>query len=194
MRTTLDRIRQAVSFELIGLVIVIPLGSWLFGFETDEIGVLAVIAATVATGWNYVFNLGFDRLLVRARGHARKTMPLRVLHALAFEAGLLMILMPIIAWWLGITLLEAFLMSSSRLSTSSTLSCSPGRTTRSSPFPQRNRTPKSRARTPDTKSWQERVGRPWRPCLQTSAGWRGHPDPRFLKQGAQPRAAHSFPL
>jgi uncharacterized membrane protein len=110
MRTTLDRIRQAVSFELIGLVIVIPLGSWLFGFETDEIGVLAVIAATVATGWNYVFNLGFDRLLVRARGHARKTMPLRVLHALAFEAGLLMILMPIIAWWLGITLLEAFLM------------------------------------------------------------------------------------
>ena len=33
----------------------------------------------------------------------------------------------------------------------------------------------------------------WRRCLQTSAGWRGHPDPRFLGRCAQPRAAHSFP-
>ncbi|WP_274963001.1 chlorhexidine efflux transporter, partial [Thioclava electrotropha] len=81
MRSTLDRIRQAVSFELIGLLIVTPLFAWAFGHPMEEMGVLVVLGATAATAWNYLFNLAFDHLLLWRRGDVRKTMPIRISHA-----------------------------------------------------------------------------------------------------------------
>lgn len=110
MRTTWDRIRQAVSFELIGLLVVTPLASWIFGASMRDIGILAVAAATVATIWNYLYNLGFDHLLRWRRGSTRKTLALRVVHAIGFEVGILLVTLPLIAWWLGISLLDAFVM------------------------------------------------------------------------------------
>jgi len=110
MRTARDRIRQAVSFEIIGLVIVAPLGAWLFGHDPFDIGLLAAMAATLATGWNYVYNLGFDHALLRLAGRVRKRPMERVLHALGFEGGLLVALLPIVALWLGISLWDAFVM------------------------------------------------------------------------------------
>ena len=110
MRSTSDRIRQAVSFEVVGLLIVIPLFSFAFGHPLDEIGLLAVFGATAATVWNYVYNLVFDHLLRRATGTPRKTMPVRVAHAIMFEATLLVLLLPLVAWWLDITILEALVI------------------------------------------------------------------------------------
>lgn len=110
MRTTSDRIRQAISFELIGLLIVTPLFAWLFGHALTAMGVLALLGATVATGWNYLYNLGFDHLLLWRRGDVRKTLPIRIAHAIFFEATLLVILLPLFAWWLDITLLAALMM------------------------------------------------------------------------------------
>jgi len=110
MRSTPDRIRQAVSFEVIGLAIVTPLFAWLFDHPLGEIGALAVLGATVATGWNYVFNLGFDHALQHWRGSPAKTLPLRVVHAVLFEVTLLVLLLPLFAWWLGVSLLTALVM------------------------------------------------------------------------------------
>ena len=110
MRSFPDRIRQAVSFELIGLFLVTPLGALAFAMPLFDIGVVALFGATLATVWNYVFNLGFDHALLRRTGSARKTMRLRVLHALLFEAGLLALLIPFIAWYLGVGLWLAFTM------------------------------------------------------------------------------------
>ncbi|MCD2182240.1 PACE efflux transporter [Rhizobium sp. GN54] len=110
MRSTPDRIRHAISFELIGLALITPLGAWAFGFPMVEIGVIGVASATIATAWNYVYNLGFDHALHRLTGGTWKTIPVRVLHALLFEAGLVAVLMPLIAWYLEIGLLQALLM------------------------------------------------------------------------------------
>lgn len=110
MRTTRDRIRHAVSFEIIGLAFVTPLGAWAFHAPVNEIGVVALVGATLATVWNYVFNLAFDHALLRARGHVRKTLWLRLVHAGLFELGLLVLLMPFIAWYLGVSLIQALLM------------------------------------------------------------------------------------
>lgn len=110
MRTTRDRIRHAVSFEIIGLILVTPLGAWAFGMPMHDIGIVAFVSATIATLWNYLYNLGFDRIMQRVRGSTKKTGPIRVLHAVLFEAGLLVALMPLIAWYLGIGLWEAFVM------------------------------------------------------------------------------------
>ena len=110
MRTTSDRIRQAVGFEVVGLAITAPLFSWLFDHPFGDVSAVVIIGATTATLWNYVYNLVFDHLMHRATGRLRKTLPIRLLHAILFETTLLLLLLPLFAWWLGITLLEAFLM------------------------------------------------------------------------------------
>lgn len=110
MRTARDRIRHAISFEIIGLALVTPLGAWVFGMPMHEIGVIGIVGATIATLWNYIYNLGFDRIMQRLRGSTRKTGPIRLLHAILFETGLLIVLLPPIAWYLGISLWQAFLM------------------------------------------------------------------------------------
>jgi len=70
---------------------------------------LSVAASAVAVLWNFVFTLMFeaweDRQPVRGRGLAR-----RVAHAVIFEAGLIVLLVPLIAWWLEVSLLRALVM------------------------------------------------------------------------------------
>ncbi len=110
MRSTRDRIRHAILFELLGLALIVPLGSVLFGLHTADMGVIGVGSALAATAWNYVYNLGFDHAMQRLVGHTRKSLALRVGHALLFEAGLLVILLPPIAWYLGISLAQALVM------------------------------------------------------------------------------------
>ncbi|MCR8828204.1 PACE efflux transporter [Pseudosulfitobacter koreensis] len=110
MRSTADRIRQALSFELIGLLIVTPLFAWLFDHTMSEMGMLVLLGATAATAWNYIFNLTFDHVLNWRRGATHKTMLLRIAHAVLFEATLLVLLLPLFAWWLGTSLQAALVM------------------------------------------------------------------------------------
>jgi len=110
MRRSADRIRHAVSFEIIGLMAMTPLGAWLFDVPMLEMGVLAIVAATLATLWNYIYNLIFDHTMLRMRGDVRKQLRHRILHAVLFELGLLIVLIPIIAWYLSIGLMQAFIM------------------------------------------------------------------------------------
>ncbi|WP_027173228.1 PACE efflux transporter [Methylobacterium sp. 10] len=110
MRSTRDRIRHALLFELFGLALIVPFGTVLFGLHASDMGVIGTGSALIATAWNYVYNLGFDRAMQRFIGHTRKSLLLRVGHAVLFEAGLLMILLPPIAWYLGIGLAQAFFM------------------------------------------------------------------------------------
>lgn len=110
MRTTKDRIRHTLGFEIVGLIIFVPLASWLFGFDIHAIGLIAVAGSIIATGWNYFYNLLFDHSMVKLRGNVHKTVPIRLLHAFLFEGGLLLLFLPMIAWYLGISLWQAFMM------------------------------------------------------------------------------------
>jgi uncharacterized membrane protein len=110
MRQTSDRIRHAISFEVIALAIVTPLGVLFFDVSLKDMGVVTIISATIATGWNYIYNLGFDHAMLRLRDDVHKTPAIRVLHAVLFEAGLLIVLIPFIALYLGVGLWTAFVM------------------------------------------------------------------------------------
>ncbi|HBS48689.1 MAG TPA: hypothetical protein DEA05_00680 [Rhodobacteraceae bacterium] len=110
MRSTKDRIRHALVFEALALAIVIPLGAWVFDKPMFDIGVLGLASAMIAVAWNYLYNLGFDHAKRRLTGTVRKTPALRVAHAIAFEVGLLAVLLPLIAWYLDIGLWEAPVM------------------------------------------------------------------------------------
>lgn len=110
MRSIKDRIFHALSFEIVGLILIIPLGSLTFAQPLPDIGVVAFVSAFVATCWNYIYNLAFDHLIVRVTGKVHKTLIIRALHAVLFEAGLLCILLPFIAWYLGASLWQALQM------------------------------------------------------------------------------------
>lgn len=110
MRTVADRIRHALSFEVVGLAIIIPLGAVAFHHPMEDIGVITVVSSIVATVWNYLYNWGFDHALKRTTGTPVKSMPVRVLHAILFELGLVALLMPFVAWYLGIGIIEALIL------------------------------------------------------------------------------------
>jgi uncharacterized membrane protein len=110
MRTTLDRIRHAISFEAIALAIITPIGAWVFGLPLREMGLVTLISATIATFWNFGYNILFDHALLRLRRTTQKTVALRVVHAVLFEVGLLALLVPFIALYLDVTLRVAFVM------------------------------------------------------------------------------------
>lgn len=110
MRNIRDRIRHAILFELIALILVTPLGQMVFGVPMEDFGVVAVVSATIAMLWNYLFNLGFDHTMLRLFSDVRKTLATRVVHAVLFEAGLLCLLVPFIAWYLGVPLWSAFIL------------------------------------------------------------------------------------
>ncbi|MDP5293075.1 PACE efflux transporter [Oceanimonas sp. CHS3-5] len=110
MRTTRDRIRHTLGFEIIGLVMFAPLASLAFGHDLFEMGLMALVGSIIATLWNYAYNLLFDHAMLRLRGDVRKTTVIRVFHALLFEGGLLLLFLPMIAWHLGISLWDAFVM------------------------------------------------------------------------------------
>lgn len=110
MRTTADRIRHALSFEILGIALATPLAAFVFGLHAGESAVIVIGGATLAMAWNYVFNLVFDHAMTRWLGTTLKTMPLRIAHAVLFEIGLLIMLMPLIALYLGISLWQALLL------------------------------------------------------------------------------------
>ena len=55
-----------------------------------------------------LFNYGFEYWEAR-RARRTRTLGRRVLHACGFEGGLALVLVPLMAWWLSISLWQAFL-------------------------------------------------------------------------------------
>ena len=95
-------------FEAVAISICAPLGAWLLGYPLAYIGWLTLMISLIAMGWNMLFNLLFDR--AQSRMGFEKTVVARIAHAVLFEIGLLLAIVPLAAWWLGIGLWQAFML------------------------------------------------------------------------------------
>jgi uncharacterized membrane protein len=107
-KTITERIFQAMGFELLAILICTPLLAWIMDKPMLEMGVVTLLIAALALAWNVVFNGLFDRVLERFN-IVRNTW-IRIVHALLFEGGLVAVGVPLIAWWLNISLWQAFLL------------------------------------------------------------------------------------
>jgi len=100
------KIVYAASFETLG-TLVASVYLWLVSEASAGSSLaLSVLTATIALSWSYVFNTGFEaweaRQPVKGRSLKRRTV-----HALMFEGGLVLICIPVMAWWLQVGYLEA---------------------------------------------------------------------------------------
>lgn len=103
---------RRVIYVTIYEIIAIIASSLLFvviGQQPGESSAMAVVASAIAVVWNVSFNSAFEwweaRQVVKGRSIAR-----RVAHALGFEGGLALILVPLMAWWFDVTLWQALVM------------------------------------------------------------------------------------
>ncbi len=71
--------------------------------------VAAVAASAIAVVWNLVYNGLFERWEARQATKGR-SVKRRIAHALGFEGGLVLMLVPLFAWWLGVPLWQAFVL------------------------------------------------------------------------------------
>lgn len=106
MSPVVRRIIYVISYELIAIVLT-ALGLVVLGFGGGSSGVMAVTASTVAVVWNYLWNTMFE-LWERRQDSPARTLRRRIAHAIGFEGGLVVVLLPIVAAILRVSLLEAF--------------------------------------------------------------------------------------
>ena len=103
-----ERFFQALLFEVIAVALCATLGSWLLGYPLVQMGALTVMISLIAMLWNMLFNSLFDRAQRRLgfqRGWAA-----RAIQAALFEIGLILAVVPLAAWWLDLSLWDAFVL------------------------------------------------------------------------------------
>ena len=95
---------------------VTPILSVAFDAEVSTTLPLSVLMATIALVWNYIFNALFEgwekNQIAKGRSWRR-----RLVHGAGFEGGLVLVLVPLTAYWLDITLLQALLAEIGLLAT-----------------------------------------------------------------------------
>ncbi|MFA1017419.1 PACE efflux transporter [Enterobacter sp. SAT-E-asb] len=101
-----ERLFHAVIFEVMANVIIALSLAWLMNVSVLQSGSLSVISALTATIWNFIFNKLFDSL--QKKYQFERTFLIRAIHAVGFETGLIITLMPVAMIMLNLTVTEAF--------------------------------------------------------------------------------------
>ncbi len=102
------RVLQAILYEVFAIAFVGPMLSLVFEQSAASSLGLAIVLSSIALAWNYVFNTLFERWEARQLAKGR-SFTRRLLHGAGFEGGLVIILVPVMALWLEISLFAAFL-------------------------------------------------------------------------------------
>lgn len=79
------------------------------GASLERAGAIAVASSVIAVVWNLVYNTLFERWEARQTVRGRSVRR-RIAHAIGFELGFLVVLVPLFAWWFGIGLQHALVL------------------------------------------------------------------------------------
>lgn len=101
------RIVYVTSFEAIAVAICTVAFSTISDKSLGHAGVLSVATSLVAILWNLTFTALFERWEKTQTVHGR-SVKRRIVQAVLFEAGLVLMLVPLMAWWLDMSIPRAF--------------------------------------------------------------------------------------
>jgi len=100
------RVTYAIIFEIFAIIFTAIIFS-LLGNDAGDSLLASVASSTAALAWNLIFNWLFEAF-ERRIGVTDRPWYMRVAHALTFEAGIIVLLVPLIAIILGLSLAQAF--------------------------------------------------------------------------------------
>ncbi|WP_173911160.1 chlorhexidine efflux PACE transporter AceI [Acinetobacter sp. Marseille-Q1618] len=102
------RIVHALSYEIILLVIIAIALSFIFEVPMEVTGTLGMAMAVTSVVWNMIFNHFFEKLEYKYK--FRRTVGIRILHAIGFEGGLMLATIPMVAYAMDMSLWQAILL------------------------------------------------------------------------------------
>lgn len=105
--TVKERIFHSILFELLALTIIVFAVSQTSSQDTMTMTGLAASLSVIAMSWNYLYNLGFDRLFGADR--LSRGLWQRIGHSIGFEGGLTLVSLPLIMWVLKLGVWQALL-------------------------------------------------------------------------------------
>lgn len=109
MQGLLRRVVYISLFEVTGIVISALILAYLSGTAPSHTGPLAVMTSALAVTVNLVYTSLFERWEASRPARSR-SFGRRVLHALGFQVTLLVFLIPLMAWWMEMSILEALVL------------------------------------------------------------------------------------
>lgn len=107
-RSVKERIFHACTFEFFAIVFTMLIGIFLLNKPLNAMGVLSVLISVTALLLNIVFNWLFDRFFPFVNGD--RSVKIRMLHAIGFEGTLVLFTVPMIAFFLKVSFVEAFMI------------------------------------------------------------------------------------
>ena len=105
---TKERIFHAISFEALALAIIIPATALITGKATGDLAIVGIGLSLFTVVWNYFYNILFDRWFGFDRSN--RSLMLRIGHTFGFEGGLVLLSVPVMAWFLQISIGAALLL------------------------------------------------------------------------------------
>ena len=103
------RIVYVGLYELVAIVLSAILLKLISNADTANSLGIAVAASAIAILWNLAFNYGFE-VWEKHRGQTGRSLGIRILHAVGFEGGLVIFLVPLLAWWLDVSFIDALIL------------------------------------------------------------------------------------
>ncbi|MBK2257860.1 PACE efflux transporter [Francisella philomiragia] len=105
------RLVHTIGFEFFGILIFTPFAMFVLHKDMFHIAGLAIIVSIIAMLWNLIYNYIFDAIERKANMcRSKRGVIIRVLHAILFEAGLLIVTIPLVAYMLDMGLIEAIIV------------------------------------------------------------------------------------
>ena len=102
------RVVHALTYEIILLVIIAIALSFIFEVPMEITGTLGIAMAVTSVIWNMIFNPFFEKY--EKKHQLKRTVPVRIMHAIGLAGGLLLATIPMVAYALNMSLLEAILL------------------------------------------------------------------------------------
>lgn len=103
------KVLYVFSFEAIGITFCSITFSIVSSKNLAYVGLLAIASSIIAVVWNTIFTTIFE--LWEARQPVRgRSVKRRVVHTLIFQVGLVVMLVPLMAWWLEMSLRDTLIM------------------------------------------------------------------------------------
>ena len=103
------RLLYVTIFEIFAVILTTSILVLLSGSDTKKSLLLAIIIASTAVIWNFLYNTLFE-YLERRYEIKKRTFKVRSIHAIGFEGGLTVVCLPLYMVWYGVGIWTALTM------------------------------------------------------------------------------------